>query len=110
MGTVILPVSPWTFYAVTADDGSTYLAFTVTFNGTWAPATATTGGQSFRAANSPYTRMAIGPLNSDGTIPTGTKVVTVPLGTVNYTANQVHAAGLNTIADITGAPQITALP
>jgi len=112
VGTVILPTSPWTFYAVSSDDGlgTLWLAFTVTFTGTWAPATALTGGQVFRAAASSYTRVAIGPLNTDGSIPTGTKVVTVPLGTTNFTANQLHAAGLNTVADITGAPQITALP
>lgn len=110
MGTVIPPTSPWTFYAQTASDGSINIAFTVTFSGTWAPSTALTGGQAVRGANSPYTRVAIGPLNTDGTIPAGTKVITVPLGTTNFGTGQLHSAGLDTIADITAAPQITALP
>lgn len=112
MGTVILPTSPWTFYAVTGgvNYDQTLIAFTVTFSGTWAPSTALTGGQTFRDPASPYTRVAIGALNQDGSPATGTKVVTVPSGTTNFTAGQLSAVGLNTIGDITGAPQITALP
>lgn len=112
MGTVILPTSPWTFYAVTGGPNyaTLFLAFSVTFTGTWAPTTALTGGQTFRDPSSPYTRVAIGALNQDGTIPAGTKVVTVPSGTTNFTAGQLSSVGLNTISDITGAPQITALP
>lgn len=112
MGTVILPTSPWTFYAVTggANYDVLYLAFSVTFNGTWAPADPLTGGTTFRDPRSPYTRVAIGALNQDGTIPAGTIVVTIPLGTTDFTAQQMTSVGLNTIGDITTAPQITALP
>jgi hypothetical protein len=111
MGTVILPTSPWTFYAVTGGQNydQLWLAFSVTFTGSWAPSVALTGGQTFRDPRSQYTRVAIGALNVDGTIPAGTKVVTVPLGTTDFTANQLHSVGLDTIADITTAPQITAL-
>lgn len=112
MGTVILPLSPWTFYSVTGGQNydQLWLAFTVTFNGAWAAGDPLTGGQSFRDQRSAYTRVAIGALNQDGTIPAGTIVVTIPLGTTNYTAAQLASVGLNTIGDITGAPQITALP
>jgi hypothetical protein len=111
MGTVILPTSPWTFYAVTGGQNYDvlYLAFSITFTGTWAPADPLTGGQTFRDPRSPYTRVAIGALNQDGSPAPGTKVVTVPLGTTNFTSAQLHSVGLDTIADVTTAPQITAL-
>jgi hypothetical protein len=86
-----------------------FLAFSVTFNGAWAPSVALTGGQTFRDPASPYTRVAIGALNQDGTIPAGTKVVTIPLGTTDFTATQLSHVGLDTIADVTTAPQITAM-
>jgi hypothetical protein len=111
MGIVILPTSPWTFYAVTGGQNYDvlYLAFSVTFVEPWAAGDPLTGGQSFRDPRSPYTRVAIGALNQDGTIPAGTIVVTIPLGTTNYTAAQMAGVGLSTIGDITTAPQITAL-
>lgn len=110
MGTVILPTSPWTFYAVTSNDGATlWLAATVSFTGQWGPTAPLTSGQTFRDPGSPYTKVIIGPINSDGTPGTGAKTVTVPLGTTDFTANQLAAVGLTTIGDVTGAPQITAI-
>lgn len=98
------------FYAVTKDGGGFWLYGQVSFSGTWAPATALTGGQVFRDPSSPYTRVIIGSINTDGTYPVGTKIITVPSGTTDFTAAQLSSQGLNTIGDISNAPQITAAP
>lgn len=109
MGTVVPPVSPWTFYDVTDANGK-HISATVTFNGTWTNATALTGGSVFRDPDCHYTQVIIGSINLDGSLPAGTKVIAVPAGTTNFTAGQLAAVGLSTIGDIETAPQITAIP
>lgn len=109
MGVIIAPTSPWEFYRATDSNGKVISA-TVTFAGAWADATALTGGSVFRDATCVYTKVIIGTINPGGSLPVGTKTVNVPSGTTNFTAGQLAAVGLSTIADIKGAPQITAIP
>lgn len=109
MGVVIPPTSPWTFYSTTDALGN-QISATVTFSGAWADATPLTGGSVFRDPTCVYTQVIIGSINQDGSLPAGTKVVSVPAGTTNFTANQLAAVGLSTIADVKNAPQITAIP
>lgn len=110
MGIVILPTSPWTFWEVRDSSTETvvWLSATVSFTGQWGPAAPLTGGTTFRDPASPYTKVIVGPINPDGSLPAGTKVVTVPLGTKTWTQAQLAAVGLSTIGDISTAPQITA--
>ena len=109
MGIVIPPTSPWTFYSATDAFGKTISA-TVTFSGSFADATALTGGSVFRDPTCVYTKVIIGSINPDGSLPAGTKTVTVPSGTTNFNAAQLASQGLSTIADVKNAPQITAIP
>ena len=112
------PTSPWQFYDSGADANGKHIRATVTFSGTLTgtdPAGWTnplTGGTVVRDQNPDclYTRVIIGPLNPDGTPAAGSKVLAVPAGTTTFTANQLHAAGLNTVADVANAGQITASP
>lgn len=110
MGIVILPTSPWMFYGVTKDQGGFWISAQVTFTGQWGPTAPLTGGTVFRDPASPYTKVIIGSINQNGTLPVGTKVVNVPSGTTTFTPAQLAAVGLATIGDISNAPQITASP
>lgn len=111
MGTVILPTSPWMPYSVTKDDGSFWIYVQVTFTGTWAPSTVLTGGTVFRDAASPWTRIVMGSLDpATGQPVAGAKVFVVPAGTTVFSKAQLNAQGFTTVADITGATQITAIP
>jgi hypothetical protein len=112
MGVIIPPTSPWTFWEVRDSDTETvmWLSASVSFTGQWGPTATLTGGTTFRDPASPYTRVIVGSINQDGSLPAGTKVVTVPLGTKTWTAAQLAAVGLSTIGDIANAPQITAAP
>ena len=110
MGVVIPPTSPWTFWQMTDNNGSlVWLSAAVGFTGQWGPTAPLTGGTTFRDPTSPFTRVIVGAINQDGSLPAGTKVVTVPLGTKTWTAQQLAAVGLSTVGDISGAPQITAM-
>lgn len=112
MGIVILPTSPWTFWDVKDNDTETveWLSASVTFTGQWGPTAPLTGATTFRDPASPFTKVIIGSINQDGSLPAGTKVVAVPLGTKTWTTQQLAAVGLSTIADISQASQITASP
>lgn len=109
MGIIILPTSPWRFYQATDANGASIWA-QVTFTGTFADADPLTGGSVHRDATCLYTKVIIGSINQDGTLPAGTKVVNVPSGDTNFSAAQLSLVGLNTLADVRNAPQITASP
>lgn len=109
MGTIILPTSPWRFYSATDANGASIWA-QVTFTGTFADAVALTGAAVHRDPACLYTKVIIGSINTDGSLPAGTKVVAVPSGDTNFNAAQLSVVGLNTIADVRNAPQITASP
>jgi hypothetical protein len=111
VGTVIPPTSPWMAYSVTKDDGSFWIYVQLTFTGTWASNTALTGGTVFRDPASPFTRIVCGPLNPATGQPTGAaKTFNVPSGTTVFNQAQINGQGFSTVADITGATQITAIP
>jgi hypothetical protein len=112
VGVVILPTSPWTFYEVKDSDTESvvWLSASVSFTGQWGPTAPLTGGTTFRDPASPYTKVIVGAINPDGSLPVGTKTVTVPLGTKTWTAAQLAAVGLSTIGDVSAAPQVTASP
>lgn len=105
MGTPSPVVSPWTFYD-TADVRGARITATVTFD----VSNTLTGATVFRDPTCVYTKVIIGSINPDGTLPAGTRVVTVPAGTTVITKAQLNSQGLVTVADIQGAPQITASP
>lgn len=111
MGTIINPTSPWTFYSATDANGKT-LSGTVTFSGAWTATNALTGGTFHRDAGCLYNKVIIGSINPDGSFPAGTKVVDVSgvTGDRSFTPSQLAAVGLSTVANILGAPQITATP
>lgn len=111
MGTVIPPTSPWMAYSVTKDDGSFWIYVQLTFNGTWAPSTTLTGGTVFRDPASPYTKIVCGSLDpATGQPMPDAKVFNVPAGTTTFNKSQLNQQGFFTVADITGATQITAIP
>jgi hypothetical protein len=110
MGIVIPPTSPWLAYAVTKDDGSFWIYVQLTFSGVWAPATVLTGGTVFRDPKSPWTRIVVGSLDpATGEPVAGAKVFNVPPGTTNFSQAQLHAQGFDTVGDVSGATQTTAI-
>lgn len=109
MGVVIPPTSPWTFYSATDANGK-QISASVTFSGAWADGTALTGGTVFRDPTCAYTKVIIGSINPDGSLPAGTKTLTVPPGTTNFSGAQLAAVGLATVGDVKNAPQITVIP
>jgi hypothetical protein len=108
VGTVINPTSPWMFDQATDANGKV-ISGTVSFSGAWTGANTLTGGTFHRDAGCLYTKVIIGAINTDGTYPAGTKVIDLSgvTGDQVFTQAQLNAVGLTTIADITGAPQIT---
>lgn len=113
------PASPWQFYDSGGDANNKHVTATVTYSGSITPGTAPstwtnplTGGTFHRDAGCLYTKVIIGALNSDGSPGAGSKVVDVSgtSGDRAFTAVQLAAVGLSTVADIANAPQITASP
>lgn len=102
------PTSPWTFWSANDNEGEVISA-TVTWVGAWTGANPLTGGTVFRDPGCAYTKVIIG-VGPDGTPNTSTRIVNVPSGTTSVTAGQLSAVGLDTVADVLGAPQITAIP
>lgn len=106
------PTSPWAVY----DSGRDYLGrritATVTFSGVWNGTNALTGATVTRDSGCVYTKIIIGALNPDGTPASGAKVIDMTgfTGSRSFTSGQLSAVGLNTVADIRNAPQITASP
>jgi hypothetical protein len=100
------PTSPWVFWQAN-DNSGRLISATVTFSGVWTGTNALTGGSVFRDPQCTYTKVIIG-LGPDGTPDTSTRVVNVPAGTTAVTSGQLGAVGLHTVADVLGAPQITA--
>jgi hypothetical protein len=108
MGTIIAPTSPWTFDSTTDGNGKA-ISGTVTFSGAWTGTNALTGGTFHRDAGCVFTKVVIGAINQDGTYPAGTKVIDVSgvNGDQVFSQAQLHAVGLDTVADILTAPQTT---
>jgi len=113
------PTSPWAFYDSGGDYLGRHITATVAFSGTITPGTdpstwtnALTGGTVTRDAGCVYTTVIIGALNPDGTPSASAKVFDMSAftGSRAFTANQLRAVGLATVADIMTAPQITAAP
>jgi hypothetical protein len=106
------PTSPWTFYDSGSDYQGKHITASVTWSGAWTGTNALTGGTVTRDAGCVYTKVIIGALNPDGTPASGSKVIDMSgfTGSRAFTAGQLSAVGLNTVADIVNARQITASP
>lgn len=112
------PTSPWLFYDSGGDFQGRHITGTATFSGVLtgtdptAWTNALTGGTVHRDAGCAYTKLIIGPLNPDGSPAAGAKVIDVSglSGDRSFSAAQLAAVGLSTVADIANAPQITASP
>lgn len=102
------PTSPWTFWWANDNEGDT-IRDTVTFDGAWTGVNPLTGGTVFRDPNCNYTKVIIG-VGPDGTVATSTRIINVPSGTTVVGPGQLNAVGLNTVADVFSAPQVTAIP
>jgi len=107
MGIKVPPTSPWVFYSA-ADANGKVISATVTFDGT----NTLTGATVHRDANCAYNKVILGSINTDGSLPAGTRVFDVSnfVGDRSFTSGQLNAAGFTTVSDIQNAPQITVSP
>jgi hypothetical protein len=100
-----VPVSPWVFYSdADPTTGVNWMVFQVTFGAD----NVLTGGSVFRGPACPFSKVYLGALTPAGAPAAGTMVVPIPLGTRTFTAAQMNAFGLTTVADVLALPQITA--
>ncbi|MER7280409.1 hypothetical protein ABT369_38830 [Dactylosporangium sp. NPDC000244] len=101
------PTSPWQFY----DSGGDYQGRSIVASVTFGADQVLTGGSVTRDTGCVYTKIIVGELDEDGQ-PSGTaKTINVANlnGTRSFSKAQLNAAGLVTVADISGY-QITAAP
>jgi hypothetical protein len=93
--------NPWEYKA------EDYLNRAITITFSWNATTrALTGANVTRDVGCLYGTIYVG-FGSDGKVESSTRKISVPEGSRSFTANQLHAANLDTIDDVIGL-QITA--